>query len=348
MDPARPYHPTPEPDAQPPSPVDADLAMVLACLAWPDWTSRETTMAIGDPSYDFVLKLWNWIEASWLRRASAVWSRESVAGLPDRQKALERLRAMHLASSRMDLDRVHPSWLARALREETPAVAAIAARHGPATTRAIARRALAPPSAESASTDHVRADVVAWVLSLWTERLVGGRAETADDPPEIVVLAQFSPLEAVRLFRMWGFAKLALAGAVAPRRRPRPIEIARRKWIESETAKAPPTLKAMAQADVQAHAKAATPARRKPALLGLLGLARLLRDHDPSRLRWALQNIPYPIAKHIRATIPKKPDRTLNHDANEALLLKIAWRRLNLEHRIKHPCPSSLPGATQV
>ena len=348
MNPTRPYHPVPEPEAPPASPVDADLALVLACLAWPDWTSRDTTMAIGDPSYDFVLKLWNWIEASWLRRANALWENESAAGLPDRKKALDRLRAMHVAAARLDLDRVHSSWLARALREETPAVAAIAGRHGADKTKAVARRALRRSSGESPSPAHLRAEVVAWVLSLWTERLVGGRTETRNDPPEIVALASLSPLETLRLFRMWGFVKLVAACLVPSRRVPRPLLITRQKWIETELVKAQPGLKDLVKADIKAQAKLVVPARRVPALLGELGLARLIKDHDPFRLRWALQNVPYPIAKHIRATIPKKIDPGLNLEAHEALLLKIAWRRLNLEHRIKHRCPAPPLGSNPV
>ncbi len=348
MDPSRPYHPETEPESPAPAPVDADRALVLSCLAWPEWTSREAALSIGEPSHDFVLKLWNWIEASWLRRVSAVWTGESAGELPDRQTARERLRAMHVAASRLDVDRVHPSWLVRALREETPAVASIAARHGPDATRAVARRALGGSGANANATSHVRAEVVAWVLSLWTERLVGGRSETAADPPEIVAITQLSRLEALRLFRLWGFSKLALAGAHPQRKRPRPREIERRKWIEAETAREPGSLRAMAQADVQAQAKSTALLPRKMALLGVLGLARLCKDSDPFRLRWALQHLPYTIAKHIRSTIPKKVDRKLYHEAHEALLLKLAWRRLNLEHRIKRPWPGSEVGQAQV
>ena len=55
-------------------------------------------------------------------------------------------------------------------------------------------------------------EVASWVMALWTERLVGGEAERADDSPAIIVLARLSPRAGYRLCRLAGFCKLILAG----------------------------------------------------------------------------------------------------------------------------------------
>ena len=55
-------------------------------------------------------------------------------------------------------------------------------------------------------------EVASWVLALWTERLVGGEAGRADDPPAIALLVRLSPRAGYRVCRMAGLCKLILAG----------------------------------------------------------------------------------------------------------------------------------------
>ena len=94
-----------------------------------------------------------------------------------------------------------------------------------------------------------------------------------------------------------------------------------------------------ARREVAEKAGAAFSPRRQLALMGLATLARLLADCDPFRTRWTLQHLPYPIAKRIRSLMPSPQRRSIGVSSLESLLLKTAWERLNLEHRVtlEHP-----------
>ena len=74
------------------------------------------------------------------------------------------------AEATADLGWIHPTWLIRALQDESPTVRAVVAAHGPP----IVRRALLA-SGVAADFDHdPHPEALAWVSALWTERLVGG------------------------------------------------------------------------------------------------------------------------------------------------------------------------------
>ncbi len=326
--------------------TDDERAFVLACLAWPEWPDHGGLPTLGEAQRDFEIKIWSWIEAGWLKRASAIWAYETERGQASAQAALNRLRALHAQASRLDPARIDPSWLVRGLREESAAVARTAVDFSPERVRGLLARALAGHAAAEPRLHPPAPEVAAWVRSLWTERLVGGRAETELDPPEIAALAELSRRSTLRLCRLWGFAKLALAGALTPRRRPRKVQAARAAWIATQTMQAPESLRDMARADLKELLRQNPKPRALPHLLGAQGLARLLRHHDPYRLRWALQHVPYPIAKHLRSAIPRKLARGIAE--HERTLLKLTWIRLNLEHRIKHSWPGESAPAASV
>ena len=94
----------------------------------------------------------------------------------------------------VDLGRVHPSWLVRALREESPAVQRLVAASLRGSHCVISVQAgLLLDSQDLISERAAAPEVASWVMALWTERLVGGEAERADDPPALIVLGRLSP-----------------------------------------------------------------------------------------------------------------------------------------------------------
>src|SRR5262249_30808766 len=143
------------------------------------------------------------LEPSWARRMLDG-EGGSTTGAGDRVEARERLREAHRAEARVEPARVHPSWWARALREESPSVrrAVVAAAPEPIPSRVQAGLLL--------DNDDLRAErpadpeVLAWACSLWTERLVGGEPRKADDPPVILMMSGLSPRAAHRLCRYAG------------------------------------------------------------------------------------------------------------------------------------------------
>ena len=238
------------------------------------------------------------------------------SGRPGR--ARERLAGAHRTEARVDLARVHPSWLARGLREESPTVrrAVVAAAPGPIRSRVQAELLL--------DNDDLRAErpadpeVLAWASVLWTERLVGGEPRKADDPPVIVAMAGLSPRDGYRLCRYAGEIKLALAGQH------------RAEWAGAFAATAGPEFAVIARHDVKSTPAAKRPRRRLPARIGLLTIARLLADCEPFRVRWALQHWPYSIAKLVRAATPPDAKRSPVMMHVESAILRAAWDRLCL------------------
>jgi hypothetical protein len=285
-------------------------------------------------------------EPSWGRRLQEVWERAArVAGPCDPASAREQLRRAHQAEARVDLRRVHPSWWVRALREESPAVQRVVAASAPEQVRHAVQAGLLLDDRDLAGDHPADPAVLDWVLSLWTERLVGGAAERADDPPAIQALSRLSPRSGYRLCRWAGLAKLALAGregdddvAAGP-----PGSRTRAEWLRERLAPADAEFRALVAHDVQAPAVAKLPRRRRAARIGLLTIARLLADCEPFRVRWALQHWPYPIAKLTRSLMPPASKRSTTVSRGEALVLKTAWDRLNLEGQRPMGCGLEYP-----
>lgn len=248
---------------------------------------------------------------------------ESIARAFADPAALDPLRRRHREEARADLSRIHPTWLARALREESPAVRATVATRGPAGLGRLLRADGPLPAPDRPP----HPEVLDWVLALWTERLVGG-SDLDGDPPVIVGLMRTSPREAYRLWRGVGLVKSALAGeGEAP-------------WVEERLGPVSPDVRAWAGRDVSAVARSGASGRRGVALLGLVTAFRLLADCDPFVMRWALQRIPYPIVRQARTIAPPTARHAPALASLEGLILRAAWDQLHSESRIAIPHPS--------
>ena len=262
---------------------------------------------------------------------------DSLATVREPQKARERLAIMHAASARVEPAHVHPSWWVRALREESPAVQRLVARSVPEFLREPLQNGLLLDDDDLRSERTARAEVVGWVLALWTERLVGGEIERADDPPAIIALCRLSPRAGYRLCRLAGLCKRILAGQEEPDPR-RSSVCAQYEWLESRLP-VDADMKAIAERDVKDARSSKIPPRLHLARAGLFTFARLLADAEPFRLRWALQHWPYPMAKLVRSLMAAAGGRSAALLEWESLILKTAWERLRVEGRLSLNLP---------
>src|SRR5262249_61598380 len=128
-----------------------------------------------------------------------------TTGPGDRAEARERLRDAHRNETRVDLARLHPSWWARGLREESPAVRRAVVAAAPEPIRARVQADLLLDNDDLRAERPADPEVLEWACSLWTERLVGGEPRKADDPPIIVAMSGLSLRDSYRLCRYpWG------------------------------------------------------------------------------------------------------------------------------------------------
>ena len=147
-------------------------------------------------------------------------------------------------------------------------------------------------------------EVRAWVLALWAERLVGGEPVRGDEPPAIVAIAGPTPIARFRLFQLAGLAKVVLADPDSTGTEG-PLDGERLAWLSERLGPRRPTRPGLGQARPPGDRPGRQPERAQPRrCLGLATVARLLADCDPFRVRWALQHLPYPIAKRIRSLMP--------------------------------------------
>lgn len=293
---------------------EADRVLLLALQAWAP-SARATTGAAGSPGGHAHSRLMARLEPSWARRMLDARAAGTTGG-GDRAEARRRLREAHAAEARVEPSRVHPSWWARALREESPSVRRAVVAAAPEPIRGRVQAELLLDNDDLRSERPADPQVLAWACSLWSERLVGGEARKADDPPVIVAMSSLSARSAYRLCRYAGEIMLALAG----QRRP--------EWAAAFAATAGPEFLVVARHDAKSIAASKLPPRRLPARIGLLTIARLLADCEPFRVRWALQHWPYTIAKLVRALMPPAEKRSPVMMHVEAEVLKAAWDRL--------------------
>jgi hypothetical protein len=317
--------PGPEPDAagdRPDRLGDADRVLLMALSAWapagPAGRGRD-----GSGEEHPHARLLHRLEPSWGRRlleGGGAGRIEPMAAV-DRAEARERLRQAHRAEARVDPARVHSSWWARALQEESPAVRRAVVAAAPEAIRGQVQSALLLDNDDLRAERPADPEVLACTLSLWTERLVGGEPGRPDDPPVIAAMSGLSPRGGYRLCRYAGELKLALMGRT------------RADWQRKFAASAGPEFAAIAKNDIRNTPAGKLPPRRLSARIGLLTIARLLSDCEPFRVRWALQHCPYTIAKLARSLMPPAEKRSAVMMQVESEILRTAWERLNGEQR---------------
>ncbi len=319
---------------------ESDRILLLALHAWGGGPGADAAgaSAVGTlPS-----RLMGLLEPSRGRQLRDYWEhglKSDILEVVDPAAARQQLADAHRATMHVDPVRVHASWWVRALREESPAVRRVVAAEAPDPVRDAVQTGLLLDNDDLRTDRTPDPEVLAWVMSLWSERLVGGGPDRVDDPPAIVALAGLSDRAGYRLCRCAGIAKLAIAGQSATDRDPTPLGRAREEWFKERLAFTGPEFAAVARHDVKSIQGTRLPPRRRSARLGLLTIARLLVDCEPFRLRWALQHWPYAIAKLTRSLMAPDAKRSTVVSGVESHLLKIAWDRLNLEGRLKTEWP---------
>jgi hypothetical protein len=314
--------------------TEADRALLLAMRAW----AHECRRAQGtgtEGEHEFILRFWDWLEAGWVRRLCDAWDRQKKAGDGfEPARAVERLREMHIASAAADVAHVHPSWLVRALKDESPAVQRLVAASVPESIRHSIQAGLLLDAQDLVQDHAVDPMFRDWVMGLWTERLLGGESSRSDDSPALLAVCRLSSRAGYRLCRVAGLGKLILAGVNPAKAAGGQARRSRAEWLHGRLSHSDPEFLALARTDVQSIAGSKLPRRRHTARLGLVTLARLLADFEPFRLRWALQHWPYPIVKLTRSLLSGSAHSTATVIAGETELLKTAWERLRLEGRL--------------
>ena len=319
----------------PPATLNADLALLFCCRAW---TGLESTETNRSP--------WLGLEPAWRDRLLGI---IETSDLPEPAAALELLRQAHRLQCHAELDHVHASWWIRALQDESPAVRRAIAAHGPPRVRSAAREALNLDAAHLPDPPPGVPEAIGWVLALWTERLVGGEPVGENDPPVIVALAGLPAPQLFRLCHAAGLAKTALA---ADPRGPggRPVERERNRWFldwfghHFGTDEAQTQARKWARRDLErARRLDGSSPRRSLASVGLKTIATLLARCEPYRIRWALQHVPYPVAKRIRSLMTSTAVDSEHHQYLEEVVLQAAWHRLELERRLAWTQPDEPP-----
>jgi hypothetical protein len=310
--------------------------------AWAGLTRERQGNADGnEDEHDFILKYWVWLEPGWVNRLCAAWECQARSG--DRyeaKRAVDRLHEMHVASGRVELGQVHPSWLVRALREESPAVKRLVAASVPESQRQSLQAGLLLDSNDLLTERPVQPIFREWVMGLWTERLVGGDPTRDSDPPAMAAICGLSARASYRLCRMVGLAKSILAADKPAKGRTQQLQRERDAWFHGCLLASDPEFRARARGDVQSIAQTKLPRRLHAARIGLFSFARLLAEIEPFRLRWVLQHWPYPTVKLTRSLMSDLSGRTPGMLRGEAQLLKSAWERLRLEGRLTEPWPA--------
>ncbi|CAN5711474.1 hypothetical protein BH23PLA1_BH23PLA1_17390 [soil metagenome] len=263
----------------------ADLALLRSMVIWgprPDASS------------------WARLAAPWRARLQAA----AVAGLLETDAAEARaiLRGEHAAEARPDPGHIHETWWFRALERESPAVQRTVAAHAPEPMASALRRHYQLSEADLRPDRPPHAEAVRWALAFWSERLVGGPESRPNDPPVITALTRLDRRHLRRLVVDCGLAKLACVGPTPEALRGR--DRLRFEHFQSLFPELDPRLIRLARQDLADRGD--TPNRRDPARLGLLTFGRLLTTVEPFRARWALQHLPYPIARQTRVRLGRR------------------------------------------
>jgi hypothetical protein len=238
---------------------------------------------------------------------------------------LQRLRSLRDAQIGPDPGRVHSSWYVRALQDEAPSVRRVVTASTPEPLRSILMRGLQLTDGDLTPDRPADNEAVDFARTLWTERLVGDLPRRDDDRLAITAIADLSQVGLYRLFRLCGLAKLStLADRQALGLR---LSAANRveRLSERFAEQVDPRLAKLAASD---WAAAQSLGRHRLAGLGLTTMGRLLAAADPYRTRWALQHVPYPIAKRLRTAASQSQAAVTAVLIWEARTLEVAWEVL--------------------
>jgi len=261
----------------------SDQALIAALAAWGGAEEPAFLLRLGQPRASRL------VEARRTLRPV-----DPVAGLLD----------AHASQMAPDPARVHHTWYVRALRDESPSVRRIVVAAAEEPLRSILIRELSVAPGEL-NPDHPPDPEVGQVaLSLWTERLVGDVATRDDDPPAVIALVSSSPREVYRLCRVSGLAKLSTLLDVDSSRFGAKNQSRIQSFHERIHALIHPKINHLGHHDWVASQPFG---RHALAGLGLITLGRLLGQVEGHRLRWALQHVPYPLAKRLRRVANGRP-----------------------------------------
>ena len=203
--------------------------------------------------------------------------------------------------------------------------------HSPPALRDLLCRELGIDPVDLTPDHPPEVEALSWAMSLWSERLVGDIPGRLDDPPVVVALTKCHRFEIGRLVKVCGLVKHAFAvDAHRPTEadealaRFSPLDRVRFVYFRRQIGKADPRLSPLAQSDLEA---VAADRRRAHARLGLVTFGRLLAATEQHRARWAVQHIPYPVARSMRIKETQAlPLKALV--AWESWVLEAAWTQL--------------------
>lgn len=303
-------------------------------------TAEESASTASDRSLARAIRAWGGHDpARFTSRFSSTWRDRLAAdrAATSREKpdaAWAALRADHEGSARPDPSRVHPTWFVRALAGESPAVRLAVIANAPAPLAEALRVGFGLDLSELAPDRAPDPEAIGWALALWAERIVGDVPRLDDDPPVVLALSRLAPRELARLVKACGLAKHAFA---PPGHGPSPfdeslarftsLDRVRLGFFRRHVGTPDPRLVPQAKADLGAIEG---DRRRAHARVGLLTFGRLLAAVEPHRGRWALQHLPYPIARRLRVKpVPGLPAKAVL--AWESWVMEAAWARLLAE-----------------
>ncbi|WP_435006742.1 hypothetical protein P12x_004233 [Tundrisphaera lichenicola] len=301
------------------SPGSVDRVLMLAEKAW------------GGPAFVDLLEKFA-VE----RRESLRIARSGFAKLKPIE-AFDRLRSEHQDSARPDLSRIHPSWIVRALRNESPSILRLVSSHGPHSIRKILLQDRGTADHHSNSLHEGDPEAIGWALTLWKERLLGGPSERDDDPPVVIAITRMKLREVARLVKVCGQVKHAYA---IEGHGPSPSDESLVRMSTADRVRIGFFRRQIGQADRRLVEAARgdlgmldDERHRGHSWVGLLTIGRLLQNVEPARARWAIQHLPYTIVKSMKArSASTLPERILA--AWESWILEAAWARLLSEGRM--------------
>jgi hypothetical protein len=229
------------------------------------------------------------------QRARVLADLGKASTLPDPVATLHIAHEAQLGANASD---IHPTWFSRALKEESASIQRTVVSAAVEPLRSLLLQSLDLTTADLQTDRPINPEIAQFVLSLWTERLVGDGPSVEADLPAVTALVTLPPRRLARFVMLVGLAKLAMlagskqAGVDQSEHR----QLARFQGMLPEPTD--PRLLKLASNDWTSARQAG---HHAVAILGLSSIGRMLGQADPYRVRWTLQHLPYQVAKRLRA-----------------------------------------------